>query len=160
MPDILIERSDPHNYLHFMAQLDIEFGTFGRQTRVEAREAKAMWIQGAVVRTSSSTTTHRESRPIQIEERGTAAAFDPAEAVGAVADGVIGAARWGKAFETAVSITAAGGRTIGGLQGLWRGGRPPLHEPMASRIGLEEFNTAMGNLAEGQAIRQLIEFPA
>jgi len=120
-----------------------------------------MWIQGAVLRTSSSTATHRESRPIQIEERGAAAAFDPAEAVGAVAaDGVIGAARWGKAFETAVSITAAGGRTIGGLQGLWRGGRQPLHEPITSRIGLEEFNTAMGNLAEGQAIRQLIEFPA
>ncbi|KJL24299.1 NDMA-dependent alcohol dehydrogenase [Microbacterium azadirachtae] len=132
-------------------------------------------------------------------ELGADAVFDPAEAVGAVeAEGVIEAAGSGKAFETAVSITAVGGRTVSvglpskgvraqisplGLvagareivgsylgsavpsrdipkfERLWREGRLPLHELITARIGLEDVNAAMDELAEGRAIRQLIEFP-
>jgi alcohol dehydrogenase len=41
---------------------------------------------------------------------------------------------------------------------LWRAGRLPVEELISSRISLDGINTAMDELAEGRAIRQLIEF--
>jgi alcohol dehydrogenase len=41
---------------------------------------------------------------------------------------------------------------------LWRAGRLPVEELISSRISLEGINHAMDQLAEGRAIRQLIEF--
>jgi alcohol dehydrogenase len=40
---------------------------------------------------------------------------------------------------------------------LWRAGRLPVEELISSRISLEAINTAMDELADGHAIRQLIE---
>jgi alcohol dehydrogenase len=41
---------------------------------------------------------------------------------------------------------------------LWRAGRLPVEELISSRISLEGINHAMDELADGRAIRQLIEF--
>jgi alcohol dehydrogenase len=41
---------------------------------------------------------------------------------------------------------------------LWRAGRLPVEELISSRIALDDINTAMDQLAEGRAIRQIIEF--
>jgi alcohol dehydrogenase len=41
---------------------------------------------------------------------------------------------------------------------LWRAGRLPVERLISSRITLENINDAMDELAEGRAIRQLIEF--
>jgi alcohol dehydrogenase len=41
---------------------------------------------------------------------------------------------------------------------LWRAGRLPVEELISSRISLDQVNTAMDELSEGRAIRQIIEF--
>ncbi len=41
---------------------------------------------------------------------------------------------------------------------LWRAGRLPVEKLISSRIALADINSAMDELAEGRAIRQLIEF--
>lgn len=41
---------------------------------------------------------------------------------------------------------------------LWRAGRLPVEKLISSRIALDDINSAMDELAEGRAIRQLIEF--
>jgi alcohol dehydrogenase len=41
---------------------------------------------------------------------------------------------------------------------LWRAGRLPVERLISSRIALDDINGAMDELAEGRAIRQLIEF--
>ncbi len=43
---------------------------------------------------------------------------------------------------------------------LWRAGRLPVEELISSRISLDGINRAMDDLADGHAIRQLIEFSA
>jgi alcohol dehydrogenase len=43
---------------------------------------------------------------------------------------------------------------------LWRAGRLPVEELISSRISLDGINQAMDDLADGHAIRQLIEFSA
>ena len=40
----------------------------------------------------------------------------------------------------------------------WREGRLPVEELLSSRIGLDEINVAMDELAAGRAVRQLIQF--
>lgn len=113
------------------------------------------------------------------------------------ADIVIEAAGNARAFETAVDLTDAGGRTItvglpspqarsaisplalvagartivGSYLGsavpsrdvpyfadLWRQGRLPVEALVSSTIRLEDINTAMDQLADGSALRQVIEF--
>jgi alcohol dehydrogenase len=41
---------------------------------------------------------------------------------------------------------------------LWRAGRLPVEKLISSRIALDDINAAMDELADGRAIRQLIEF--
>ncbi|HEX4393064.1 MAG TPA: alcohol dehydrogenase, partial [Mycobacterium sp.] len=41
---------------------------------------------------------------------------------------------------------------------LWRSGRLPVESLVSSRITLDDINTAMDNLADGTAVRQLISF--
>jgi alcohol dehydrogenase len=41
---------------------------------------------------------------------------------------------------------------------LWRAGRLPVEELISARISLDEINRAMDDLADGHAIRQIIEF--
>lgn len=43
---------------------------------------------------------------------------------------------------------------------LWRDGRLPLEQLISSRIGLDDINEAMDALADGTALRQIIDFPA
>lgn len=43
---------------------------------------------------------------------------------------------------------------------MWRDGRLPVEELVSSTIGLEDLNTAMDELAEGRAVRQIIRFPS
>ena len=103
------------------------------------------------------------------------------------------------ALETAIALTAPGGRTItvglprpdarislsplgfvaegrsliGSYLGsavpardiprfveLWRSGRLPVEKLVSSTIGLDEINEGMDQLADGHAVRQIIEFPA
>jgi alcohol dehydrogenase len=119
-------------------------------------------------------------------------------ASGVKADVVIEAAGQVRAFETAVDLTAPGGRTvtvglpppdamasisplrlvaegrtvIGSYLGsavpsrdiplfvaLWREGRLPVEALVTSHITLDDVNDAMDQLADGTAIRQVIEFP-
>lgn len=121
----------------------------------------------------------------------------PDEAVDLKADVVIEAAGHPAALETAIGLTAPGGRTItvglphpsariqvsplglvaegrsliGSYLGsavpsrdiprfveLWRGGRLPVESLVSSTITLDEINTGMDELADGHAVRQIIEF--
>jgi len=41
---------------------------------------------------------------------------------------------------------------------LWRSGRLPVESLVSSRITLDDINSAMDNLADGIAVRQLISF--
>jgi alcohol dehydrogenase len=41
---------------------------------------------------------------------------------------------------------------------LWRSGRLPMESLVSSRITLDDINTAMDNLSDGTAVRQLISF--
>lgn len=43
---------------------------------------------------------------------------------------------------------------------LWRTGRLPVERLVSSHIGLEDINAGMDELASGNALRQVIEFPA
>lgn len=54
--------------------------------------------------------------------------------------------------------SAVPGRDIPRYVELWRAGRLPVEELISSRISLDGINQAMDQLAEGHAIRQLIEF--
>ncbi|WP_111767827.1 alcohol dehydrogenase catalytic domain-containing protein [Nakamurella deserti] len=132
---------------------------------------------------------------------GASAAYTPQEVIerGVVAPIVIEAAGNVRAFETAVAVTAPGGRTItvglpspdaraqispltlvaeartviGSYLGsavpardiptyaqLWRDGKLPVEALISSRIELSDINTAMDELAAGNAIRQVIMFDA
>jgi alcohol dehydrogenase len=110
---------------------------------------------------------------------------------------VIEAAGHPAALETAIALTAPGGRTvtvglpapdarislsplgfvaegrslIGSYLGsavpardiprfvaLWRAGRLPIEELVSATIGLDDVNTGMDQLADGLAVRQIIEF--
>jgi alcohol dehydrogenase len=70
-----------------------------------------------------------------------------------------------------LSLVAGARSIIGSYQGsavperdipryvdLWRAGRLPVEKLISSRIALDDINAAMDELAEGRAIRQLIEF--
>ncbi|WP_222262892.1 alcohol dehydrogenase catalytic domain-containing protein [Modestobacter marinus] len=130
---------------------------------------------------------------------GAAETYTPADALeaGVRADVVIEAAGNARAFETAVHITDAGGRTvtvglppadarssisplalvaggrsiIGSYLGsavprrdipvfadLWRQGRLPVEALVSATIPLEDINVAMDHLADGSALRQIIDF--
>jgi len=132
-------------------------------------------------------------------ELGASRALTPDEAVNAGVTGsvVVEAAGSARALETAVSLTAPGGRTvtvglpapgarssisplglvaqgrsiIGSYLGSsvpprdipifidrWRRGMLPVEELVSSRIGLHQINGALDQLADGQAIRQLVLF--
>lgn len=121
----------------------------------------------------------------------------PDEATDLKADVVIEAAGHPAALETAVALTAPGGRTItvglphpdarievsplglvaegrsliGSYLGsavpsrdiprfveLWRNGRLPVEKLVSSTITLDEINAGMDELAEGRAVRQIIDF--
>jgi alcohol dehydrogenase len=43
---------------------------------------------------------------------------------------------------------------------LWRSGRLPVESLVSSRIALDDINSAMDQLADGRAVRQLISFDA
>ncbi|ULE34811.1 alcohol dehydrogenase catalytic domain-containing protein [Mycobacterium sp. IDR2000157661] len=122
---------------------------------------------------------------------------DAARELGLKAAVVIEAAGHPAALETAVALTAPGGRTvtvglprpdarvslsplgfvaegrslIGSYLGsavpareiphfveLWRAGRLPVESLVSSTISLDEINTAMDELADGRAVRQIIRF--
>ncbi len=135
----------------------------------------------------------------QAASLGAAETYTPADALagGVRADVVIEAAGNARAFETAVEITDAGGRTvtvglpppdarssisplalvaggrsiIGSYLGsavprrdipvfadLWRQGRLPVEALVSATIALEDINVAMDHLADGSALRQIIDF--
>ncbi|MGB3376192.1 MAG: alcohol dehydrogenase catalytic domain-containing protein [Microbacterium sp.] len=130
---------------------------------------------------------------------GAARVFSPEEAVAAKVKApiVIEAAGSARALETAIDLTAPGGRTVtvglpapdaearfsplalvaearsivGSYLGsavpqreiatfirLWRAGRLPVEELISHHIRLEDINQAMEDLADGTAMRQIIEF--
>lgn len=123
---------------------------------------------------------------------------EQAATTGLRADLVVECAGVAAAFETAVAITAPGGRTVTvGLpapsaearisplgivaeareivgsylgsavpardipfyESLWREGRLPLEKLITARIPLDEINRGLDALANGDAVRQIIEFP-
>lgn len=136
---------------------------------------------------------------VQAKRLGAHATYTAAEALEqrVRADIVIEAAGNARAFETAVEMSDAGGRTVtvglpspearasvspltlvaGGrtivgsylgsavprrdvpfFADLWRQSRLPVEALVSSTIRLEDVNAAMDNLADGSALRQVIEF--
>lgn len=128
----------------------------------------------------------------------TALTPDQAHEQNFTAEVVVECAGVARAFETAVDITAPGGRTVSvGLPGptaearisplrlvaeareivgsylgsavpsrdipyyeaLWREGRLPVEKLITSRISLSEINEGLDTLANGDSVRQIIEFP-
>lgn len=133
----------------------------------------------------------------QAKRLGAHDAVTPDEAAAMKARIVIEAAGHPAALETAIAMTAPGGRTvtvglphpdaritvsplgfvaegrslIGSYLGsavpareiprfvaMWRAGRLPIEALVSSTIGLDQINTGMDELADGQAVRQIIEF--
>ncbi|OBF13592.1 alcohol dehydrogenase catalytic domain-containing protein [Mycobacterium sp. ACS4331] len=133
-------------------------------------------------------------------DMGVPDAYTPEEATdrGLKADVVIEAVGHPVALDTAIALTAPGGRTItvglprpdaqislsplslvaegraliGSYLGssvpardiprfveLWRAGRLPVESLVSSTITLEQINAGMEALADGKAVRQVIEFP-
>ncbi|MCV9994311.1 alcohol dehydrogenase catalytic domain-containing protein [Paeniglutamicibacter sp. ZC-3] len=131
---------------------------------------------------------------------GASSVMTPAQAIeaGLKAHSVIECAGNARAFETAVQLTAPGGKTvtvglpaptskseisplglvaeartiIGSYLGsavpsrdipifvkLWRDGKLPVERLISALIDVEEINEAMDNLANGQAVRQVVVFP-
>lgn len=130
-------------------------------------------------------------------ELGAHAAYAPDDVGDLKAEVVIEAVGHPAALETALALTAPGGRTvtvglprpdarisvsplsfvaegrslIGSYLGssvpardiprfveMWRAGRLPVESLVSSTITLEQINEGMDQLAEGQAVRQIIEF--
>jgi alcohol dehydrogenase len=128
---------------------------------------------------------------------GAHAGYQSADVGALKADIVIEAAGHPSALETAIGLTAPGGRTvtvglprpdaritlsplglvaegrslIGSYLGsavpardiprfvaLWRSGRLPVEALVSSTIGLDDVNAGMDELADGKAVRQVIEF--
>jgi alcohol dehydrogenase len=128
---------------------------------------------------------------------GAHAAYAPDEVGAEKAAIVIEAAGHPAALETAIALTAPGGRTvtvglphpdaritvsplgfvaegrslIGSYLGsavpardiprfvqLWRSGRLPVEALVSSTIDLEQINEGMDQLADGHAVRQIIDF--
>ena len=128
---------------------------------------------------------------------GAHAAFSPDEAGEEKARIVIEAAGHPSALETAIGLTAPGGRTItvglphpdaritlsplgfvaegrsliGSYLGsavpardiprfveMWRAGQLPIEELVSATISLDQINDGMDQLADGNAVRQIIEF--
>jgi alcohol dehydrogenase len=54
--------------------------------------------------------------------------------------------------------SAVPSRDIPRFVALWREGRLPVHELISDRIGLDEINSALDRLADGETVRQLITF--
>jgi alcohol dehydrogenase len=54
--------------------------------------------------------------------------------------------------------SAVPARDIPRFVDLWRAGRLPVETLVSSTITLDEINTGMERLAEGKAVRQVIEF--
>ncbi len=141
----------------------------------------------------------RPEKLLLAREFGAHDAYLPDEAIasGVKADVVVEAVGSAKAFESAIGLTAPGGRTvtvglpaasdlatisplglvaegrsvIGSYMGssvpardvpifinLWRAGKFPVEKLISSEIELEDINHAMDQLADGNAIRQLIVF--
>ncbi|WP_354499656.1 zinc-binding dehydrogenase [Mycetocola sp. 2940] len=133
------------------------------------------------------------------KDMGATEVYTPASAVeaGVIADLVIEAAGHPRAFETALEITAPGGRLvtvglpapdarssiaplgitagartiIGSYLGssvpsrdipifvdMWRSGLLPVERLATRTIGLADLNGALDELADGHAVRQVIEF--
>lgn len=55
--------------------------------------------------------------------------------------------------------SSVGARDIPKFVALWRQGKLPLEELISAEIALEDINDAMDQLADGNAVRQLIIFP-
>ncbi|MDX1872285.1 alcohol dehydrogenase catalytic domain-containing protein [Mycolicibacterium sp. 120266] len=130
-------------------------------------------------------------------ELGAHETYTPEEAAGVKAEVVIEAVGHPAALETAIGLTAPGGKTItvglphpdarisvsplalvaegrsliGSYLGsavpardiprfveLWRAGRLPVETLVSSTITLDQINAAMDALADGTAVRQIIEF--
>ena len=54
--------------------------------------------------------------------------------------------------------SAVPSRDIPRFEQLWREGRLPLEELISGTIGLDQVNEGMDRLADGLAVRQVIEF--
>jgi alcohol dehydrogenase len=54
--------------------------------------------------------------------------------------------------------SAVPARDIPRFVDLWRAGRLPVETLVSSTIALEDINSAMDRLAEGKAVRQVVEF--
>jgi Zn-dependent alcohol dehydrogenase len=54
--------------------------------------------------------------------------------------------------------SAVPARDIPRFVALWRAGRLPIEELVSATIGLDDVNTGMDQLADGLAVRQIIEF--
>lgn len=54
--------------------------------------------------------------------------------------------------------SAAPARDIPRFVDLWRAGRLPVEKLVSSTIAVDEINTGMDELADGHAVRQIIEF--
>lgn len=130
-------------------------------------------------------------------ELGAHQAFTPDQAAGITADIVIEAVGHAAALQTAIAMTAPGGKTItvglpapdarislsplalvadgrsliGSYLGsavpardiprfvaLWRAGRLPVQSLVSDTISLQDINAGMDALADGRAVRQVIEF--
>ena len=54
--------------------------------------------------------------------------------------------------------SAVPARDIPKFVDMWRSGRLPVEQLVSSTIGLDQINEAMEQLADGNAVRQIIEF--
>jgi len=135
---------------------------------------EALLLGASEVFTPAELTESGVTASVVVEAAGNARAFETA--VGATAPGgktvTVGLpAPTATASISPLALVAEARSIVGSYQGsavperdipryvgLWRAGRLPVEKLISSRIALDDINGALDALADGHAIRQLIEF--
>jgi alcohol dehydrogenase len=141
---------------------------------VAAKLERALELGASRVFTPAELAESGVTAPVVVEAAGNARAFETAVA-GTAPGGVtvtvglpspsamasvspLGLVAQARSIVGSYLGSAVPERDIPRYVELWRAGRLPVEELISSRIRLAEINTAMDELAEGRAIRQIIEF--
>jgi alcohol dehydrogenase len=141
---------------------------------VTAKLDRALELGASRVFTPQALAEGGVTAPVVVEAAGNARAFETAVAAtapGGVTVTVGLPAPTALASISPLGLVAQARSIVGSYLGsavperdipryveLWRAGRLPVEELISSRIRLEQINSAMDELAEGRAIRQIIVF--
>ena len=141
---------------------------------IEAKLTKAQSLGAKETYTPAGALDANLKADVVIEAAGNARAFETAVQLADAGGTTVTVGLPAPDARSSISPLAlvAGGRSIVGsylgsavprrdiplFSQMWRSGRLPVEELVSATVGLEDVNTAMDHLADGDALRQIIEF--